>query len=81
MISRVSPTIPKPVKIVQTEIVKKTLDPVWKPVSAVVKDLTGGDLENGQILFECLDDDVGSDELIGTFTVGFDSSAYRIFAH
>ncbi len=59
----------KPVPIVKTEIIKSTLDPTWKPITVSVNSLCGGDIENGAILVECFDDDLGKDELIGSFTV------------
>ncbi len=72
----------KPEKITQTEAVKNSADPAWKPLVIPVKDLCRGDIENASFLVECYDEDgVGSDELIGSFTVRIDHLFIYIYIY
>eukprot|EP00057_Strongylocentrotus_purpuratus_P002542 XP_003724722.1 PREDICTED: copine-8 [Strongylocentrotus purpuratus] len=51
----------------KTEVIKNTLDPIWKPVSLMVRVLCNGDLDR-TIKVECYDwDSDGSHDLIGEF--------------
>ncbi len=56
----------KQVQIGLTELIKGTLDPIWKPITVSVNSLCGGDIENGAILVQCWDYD---SQVIGSFTV------------
>ncbi|XP_048765643.2 copine-3-like [Ostrea edulis] len=52
----------------RTEVIKNTLNPVWRPFTLSVHDLCGGN-KSQDIKFDCYDyDNDGSHDFIGTFT-------------
>ena len=56
------------VDIHTTEFLPNTLYPEWKSFTIPMQDLSGGDIENAKLSFECWDkDDLMKDELIGSF--------------
>ena len=58
--------------VYKTEIIKKTLNPIWKEFTISLQKLCNGELDR-PLFVECYDwDSIGKDDLIGTFTV-FDS--------
>ncbi len=59
----------KPVRIAETELINRTVDLIWKPITVPVHSLCGGDIENGAILVQCWGYDDGKSEVIGSFTV------------
>jgi hypothetical protein len=53
----------------KTEVVPSNLNPEWQSFSLTIEELTGGEV-NSNILFECFDyDEVGANDLIGSFQV------------
>jgi Ca2+-dependent lipid-binding protein len=59
-----------PVELYTTEVVEDNPDPAWKSFTVPVEKLTGGRINDAQILFKCFDSDPGkSDDFIGSAMV------------
>jgi Ca2+-dependent lipid-binding protein len=58
-------------KVFETEVIKKTLDPEWRPITGQTVSLTGKNPER-RILFQVYDHDKnGKHDLIGEFETSF----------